>query len=429
MDVEADRLDTTQWGKGRVPKVVQEEDTYPSIEEDEFVDIREFHYFRDTGKLTASFFPKKHTGCFFVVFRRNRVSDVVREAIEDMYSKADYEGIAYDMKFYKEQLFPFLNALKDKAKPEILRRMNDPVCLRVTKVLKNFKVPEGYELYRHTKKEHRHILDFGVRVQKIGDVPPATSRATSRAQTGKSTISLSARSPMSARSTASMRGPQSLSAREDSSRSEQHSARGGPPSAREYSAATMNAEPGTCPTVPEGHSANSSYVSSSCSSSSSSHTARALSPSRSVGSPTSGNRCDSGSGISRRGFTPPPISTAQAEPVSARSDRCSSPTSSRALSSRPPDSVYSQDNHEYMSFGDYYNSDEEEVDESRLPVVTYFHCLANDDCRNKKTVIPVRRFVPKFRGQHDLEPECSNVTAHLKEKHWNMLLQAGYKSL
>jgi hypothetical protein len=70
------------------------------------------------------------------------------------------------------------------------------------------------------------------------------------------------------------------------------------------------------------------------------------------------------------------------------------------------------------------NSDDEDDDE--VPLTTYFYCCANDACRKKPTVIPIKKFVPRFAGQIDRTPECANVFEHLQDKHWNMLLQCGY---
>lgn len=58
------------------------------------------------------------------------------------------------------------------------------------------------------------------------------------------------------------------------------------------------------------------------------------------------------------------------------------------------------------------------------PRPSYYHCLANDICRRKKTVISITPFTPRFPGELCRKGEFDDVVDHLKEKHWTQELQA-----
>lgn len=282
----------SDWGKNRkAPTVVEEVDIYPSIEEDDIVDIRKFRYFRDTddGKLTASFVPKNCAGIPFVVYRKMYIPKESQDEITELYRKADYEGKSYDMKLYKSILFPYLNQLKNRAKTEIVKRMNDPLCEKVRLIKEKFVIPDGYVKYRYTKPEHRFILDFGIRLMKT----PSDAADNNKNMSNKRT-------------------------------------------------------------------SNNNH--------------------KTV-------------------------------------DNVTNTTLSSHLSDTN-DSLYFDEDEILIP-----------VDENKLPIYTYFYCLCSDVCRKKNVVIKTKRFIPQFKGQINHSPECMNIIDHLKEKHWNILLQAGYDNV
>ena len=390
----------------------------------------------------------------------------VKFRLTQFINAAEYSGEPYDPNRYKLYLKPFLNALKDRAKPEILTRMEEPVNNRVANMIRQFKVPEGYKLYKHSEYRHRRILDFGVRLRKTGDsnvYVHKLSRAGNRAvlsilghQNSIVMRNTSSVSGMRYKSPGSS-GVSTPTGKEDRdhlhllandiiakrnlavvARSDSLGASGvtdgdvlSTPSANKsvmYSETTPMSSPGGLKRT------NSSKVNSRQSSVN-------LTPHIDVSSilppivVDTSRDIESSEGSSRtRSYTPSKSTTGKpvfsgSSPLNVsrpRSERKSTLLPNLAQEDDIARSVLSmwqtrQDN--VASINDH-SSDEE--DEPGVPITTYFFCCANAICRRKPTIIPIKKFVPDFDDHSDLAPECTDVLEHLKEKHWNILLQAGY---
>lgn len=320
---EAIKADAVDYSASKVPhfKMKEEEpdDGFPSIEFDEDVEIIKFKYFPQVGKLVSCFAPKRYSGRYFVVFRKMFTSADFKNEMKVFIRAAEYSGIPYDRRIYKEMLMPWNNILKNRAKQEIMKRRDEPLNHRVSQMIARFKVPEGYKVYRKTEYSHRLILDFGVRLKKLNTAA---------------------------------------------------------------SAQVIKSQPVSIPGI--GTSASA-------------FTATAIATASAKATATTVQHQDKVAQRVLDRWTFTPNSTSWRSPSGMMSPGCD-------------DSLD--------------NSDDEDDDE--VPLTTYFYCLANDSCRKKQTVLQIKKFVPRFHGQIDRNPECANVMAHLQEKHWNMLLQCGY---
>lgn len=377
-------------------KVQEEEpdDGFPSVNFDEDVEIVKFKYFPQVGKLVSCFAPKRYSGRSFTVFRKMFTSTEFKNEMNAFIRAAEYSGVPYDKKIYKEMLMPWNNTLMYRAKQEILKRQDEPLNHRVSQMIAKFQVPDGYKIYKKTDYAHRLILDFGVRVKKIN--PYVSSRNASiatqvMAPTGSTAAATTAYSSSSAFTgsiiaAATTHVTATEVVRQDKLAQSVLDKWTFTPNSSEWrtpGAVAETASPVPGPTGPGNQPALLGQVQPS-----------AL--------------------VSRRGLT-------------ARNTGgigAGSYLSKGSSKSYGYDGYGSGDmtNTQLLLLLD--NSDDEDDDD--VPLTTFFYCCANDACRKKVTVIPIKKFVPKFPGQIDREPECANVFAHLQEKHWNMLLQCGY---